>query len=416
MVPIKTCSCSFDLKDGRQDTFRASVTTSNPLNTSRYHSMPRKPIMLVRNPESRDRGYRKTSGAPYTLRGTFNPLSTSVECRLTRGSEVAASRAHLRSLTFADPENSRRPRGIRSQHPKRLITSYGRPTPAAPASEHLGPLVIDTDRTPAPPAMSQSGTSPAAPGNLRELLRSRKRAQKPGSCEPCRERKVRCDKEHPCATCDKRGYPDLCVYPAAEPGRRRSILNARRNESTASPVPGGGVMDADAATPAPGPEPHYTPASLAGSGGIIASPLPGTTIPSPTHDTSPTNDTSAHRTAFSLGILPLLGAGSETDNAATDGAWRGTLAQLSTEHGALDLFLWYRRQVHPFYAIPLDVDDIEKKFCLLLNLCDDSGGGGGPEPVRDPNWLCLLNAILAAGAQASEMPLERRLTMSRLHS
>lgn len=175
-------------------------------------------------------------------------------------------------------------------------------------------------------------------------------------------------------------------------------------------------MNTDAATPASAPEPHYTPASLAGGGGIIASPLPGTTTPSPTYDTSPTNDTSAHRTAFSLGILPLLGAGSETNNAATDGAWRGTLAQLSAEHGVLDLFLWYRRQVHPFHAIPLDVDDIEKKFCLLLNLCDSSENGGGPEPAQDPNWLCLLNAILAAGAQASEMPLERRLSMSKLHS
>lgn len=269
--------------------------------------------------------------------------------------------------------------------------------------------------------MSRNDASPAAPGTLGELLRSRKRAQKPGSCEPCRERKVRCDKAHPCATCDKRGYPDLCVYSGSGPGlregggRRRSTLNARRDTRTASPVGGGGTAT-DAATPAPGPEPHYTPASLAGGGDIIASQLPGTTAPSPSHDTSLTNDTSAHRTAFSLGILPLLGAGSETSSAVTDGAWRGTLAQLSAEHGVLDLFLWYRRQVHPFHAIPLDVDDIEKKFCLLLNLCDSSGNRGGPEPARDPNWLCLLNAILAAGAQASEMPLERRLPMSRLHS
>lgn len=264
--------------------------------------------------------------------------------------------------------------------------------------------------------MSQNDASLAATGSLKEVLRARKRAQKPASCEPCRERKVRCDKGHPCATCDKRGYPDLCVYLTAEPGRRRSTLNSRRNTSTASPAPGGCVINADAATPAPGPEPHYTPASLAGGGGIIGSQLSGTTTPTPTYDTSPTNDTSAHRTAFSLGILPLLGAGSETSGSVTEGAWRGTLAQLSAEHGALDLFLWYRRQVHPFYAIPLDVDDIEKKFCLLLNLCDSSGGGTGPEPARDPNWLCLLNAILAAGAQASEMPLERRLSMSRLHS
>lgn len=264
--------------------------------------------------------------------------------------------------------------------------------------------------------MPQNDAGSAGPGTLRDLLRARKRTQKPMSCEPCRERKVRCDKGHPCATCDKRGYPDLCVYPTAESGRRRSTINARRSTGTSSSVPDEGVIDADAAAPAPCPEPHYTPASLAGGGSIIAAQISSTTTPSHTYDTSPTNDTSAHRTAFSLGILPLLGAGSETSSSATDGAWRGTLAQLSAEHGVLDLFLWYRRQVHPFHAIPLDLDDIEKKFCLLLNLCDSSGGGTGPEPARDPYWLCLLNAILAAGAQASEMPLERRLSMSRLHS
>ncbi|KAK1641482.1 hypothetical protein BDP81DRAFT_419049, partial [Colletotrichum phormii] len=52
---------------------------------------------------------------------------------------------------------------------------------------------------------------------LRELLKSRQRNRNgvrgsPKSCVPCRERKVKCDKELPCSTCDKRGHPDLCEY------------------------------------------------------------------------------------------------------------------------------------------------------------------------------------------------------------
>ena len=127
-------------------------------------------------------------------------------------------------------------------------------------------------------------------------------------------------------------------------------------------------------------------------------------------------DSSDHRKAFGLGIFPLLGAGAESGAVETDGAWKETLALLSVECGVLELFQSYRRNVHPFHALPLDLDDMENKFCVLLNLRDSQGEGSEAMPARDPNWLCLLNAILAAGAQASEMPLERRVSMSRRHS
>lgn len=272
--------------------------------------------------------------------------------------------------------------------------------------------------------MPQDGASPRS-GNLKELLRSRKRAQKPVSCEPCRERKVKCDKGHPCTTCAKRGYPDLCVYPETGAGGRGPAGPRPQKQrlhpgpATSSPAPDRCSVNATPIPPA-GSEPHYTPASLTAGGGIIDSELPNSnSTVALSRGASPLGtDSSDHRTAFGLGILPLLGAvEAESGTAEADGAWKSTLAVLDVERGVLDLFQSYRRNVHPFHAIPFDLDEIEKKFCLLLNLRDTCGEQAGEAgPVRDPNWLCLLNAILAAGAQASEMPLERRISMSRLHS
>ena len=168
---------------------------------------------------------------------------------------------------------------------------------------------------------------------------------------------------------------------------------------------------------APFSEQHYTPASLAAGGGIIDSELPGSSTAAPPQGASSRRpENSDHHTAFGIGILPLLGAGAESGAVVTEGAWKETLALLSAERGILEFFQSYRRNVHAFHAIPIDLDDIEQKLCLLLGFQDSRGNADEAVPARDPNWLCLLNAILAAGAQASEMPLARRISMSRTHS
>ncbi|KAJ3484817.1 hypothetical protein NLG97_g6965 [Lecanicillium saksenae] len=41
--------------------------------------------------------------------------------------------------------------------------------------------------------------------------RKKQRNRKPVSCWPCRERKVRCDRGTPCATCKRRGHTSLCT-------------------------------------------------------------------------------------------------------------------------------------------------------------------------------------------------------------
>lgn len=45
----------------------------------------------------------------------------------------------------------------------------------------------------------------------RRLLRLRKKRART-SCYPCRTRKVKCDRSHPCDNCSKRGYSELCTF------------------------------------------------------------------------------------------------------------------------------------------------------------------------------------------------------------
>lgn len=46
----------------------------------------------------------------------------------------------------------------------------------------------------------------------------RKRRRPPKSCEPCRRRKIRCDREFPCGPCERARTPVQCFYrPAAAP-------------------------------------------------------------------------------------------------------------------------------------------------------------------------------------------------------
>lgn len=44
------------------------------------------------------------------------------------------------------------------------------------------------------------------------LLVKRRRFRPTKACYPCRKRKVKCDLNQPCGSCERRGHPDLCDY------------------------------------------------------------------------------------------------------------------------------------------------------------------------------------------------------------
>ncbi|KAK3115726.1 hypothetical protein LTR53_004647 [Teratosphaeriaceae sp. CCFEE 6253] len=69
-----------------------------------------------------------------------------------------------------------------------------------------------------PSSTSSNGQSPADPNQFRVV---RKRNRIPLSCAPCRHRKLKCNRGHPCDNCTKRGDVGACNY--ATPGARRKL-------------------------------------------------------------------------------------------------------------------------------------------------------------------------------------------------
>lgn len=107
------------------------------------------------------------------------------------------------------------------------MSSQGQPTPPSSTSSPNGA---------SPDATSQqhhhsgngSGSSSAANNNAFRVVRKRNRV--PLSCAPCRHRKLKCNRGHPCDNCTKRGDTAACSY--ATPG-------SRKRGSAASGVTGG---------------------------------------------------------------------------------------------------------------------------------------------------------------------------------
>ncbi|GAB7357265.1 hypothetical protein MBLNU459_g8238t1 [Dothideomycetes sp. NU459] len=72
--------------------------------------------------------------------------------------------------------------------------------------------------TPTPPSTNSS--SGASPDNAQFRV-VRKRNRIPLSCGPCRHRKLKCNRGHPCDNCTKRGDTSSCAY-AAPTGRKKT--------------------------------------------------------------------------------------------------------------------------------------------------------------------------------------------------
>lgn len=48
-----------------------------------------------------------------------------------------------------------------------------------------------------------------------EVLKRKRKARAIKACFPCRHRKVRCDGNVPCSSCQRRNHVELCVTPSA---------------------------------------------------------------------------------------------------------------------------------------------------------------------------------------------------------
>lgn len=62
-------------------------------------------------------------------------------------------------------------------------------------------------------------------------LSRRRRRSYPKACYPCRRRKVRCDKQEPCANCVRYSHPELCSYANVERRAQNDPMRSTTNES-----------------------------------------------------------------------------------------------------------------------------------------------------------------------------------------
>ncbi|PSN59660.1 hypothetical protein BS50DRAFT_640811 [Corynespora cassiicola Philippines] len=82
---------------------------------------------------------------------------------------------------------------------------------------------------PTPPSTTSSSAGQSPPDPQFRVVRKRNRV--PLSCGPCRHRKLKCNRGHPCDNCTKRGDTASCTY--ATPGSRKK--SASSTGSNASP-------------------------------------------------------------------------------------------------------------------------------------------------------------------------------------
>ncbi|KAL3458200.1 fungal-specific transcription factor domain-containing protein [Aspergillus heterothallicus] len=58
-----------------------------------------------------------------------------------------------------------------------------------------------------------------------------RRVRKPISCKPCRESKLRCDRQTPCASCRRRSIVDDCIYRPTSPDTCPQVTKARTRQA-----------------------------------------------------------------------------------------------------------------------------------------------------------------------------------------
>ncbi|KAL8819178.1 MAG: hypothetical protein Q9223_002331 [Gallowayella weberi] len=98
-------------------------------------------------------------------------------------------------------------------------TKHPSPDADAPANGIATDTTASTSSTTAATTISSSTTPPSGPPNKAKAL----------SCGTCRERKVRCDKNQPCSTCQRAKVP--CIFPSAKRlPRKRQGERKKTNE------------------------------------------------------------------------------------------------------------------------------------------------------------------------------------------
>ncbi|KAI9374394.1 fungal-specific transcription factor domain-containing protein [Aspergillus egyptiacus] len=81
--------------------------------------------------------------------------------------------------------------------------------------------------SPTPPSTTSSNNSGPSPEGQYRVVRKRNRV--PLSCGPCRHRKLKCNRAHPCENCVKRGDARSCTYVQTNARKKNSASQAASN-------------------------------------------------------------------------------------------------------------------------------------------------------------------------------------------
>lgn len=104
---------------------------------------------------------------------------------------------------------------------------------------------------------AEMSLSPTIPESSRPATASRpRRVRKPISCAPCRDSKLRCDRQHPCATCRRRGLEPSCCYPNASSTPTRGGAGLPRDLFTERQLSPSRVLIAEGEVDGPASEGH----------------------------------------------------------------------------------------------------------------------------------------------------------------
>ncbi|TFB01423.1 hypothetical protein CCMA1212_007001 [Trichoderma ghanense] len=302
------------------------------------------------------------------------------------------------------------------------------------------------------------------------VLRLRRLSQA-RSCYPCRQRKVKCDHEHPCQTCQKRGHPEICSYdvgvnPEKRRGRRAGgpAAGAAPQRAVRRGEPSGGGSEQE---PRLGsscrPRRRHTRGAGAGANGpeSESSVTPNeNTVASPSSLVSPQTshstllrrqDTEAadwppvrkelyqggssvltmlHGSADSPAVEmrrkagPVLGLHNTLEFypfmklKTLQERWAALLKLIPQRQEVLSIIVRYfpshGATIYPLNPVLLDPDDLESVFCDYLS-AQDAGELRSPDVVS-PKWvskawisrIALLLAALATSAHYSVMQSPRK--------
>ncbi|KAJ6088225.1 hypothetical protein N7486_009486 [Penicillium sp. IBT 16267x] len=238
------------------------------------------------------------------------------------------------------------------------------------------------------------------------ILRLKSREREAHACYPCRKRKVKCDGNQPCRTCQKRKHPQICDFDMSVHPRRRST--SHHITRSASPTAPQAVIENVDAPPVQNDDSskNYV---YSGDNSVVS------ILRSRASDA---NDSMAREVGSVLGLQNTFSSYPFMDSKTSLEKCKSLLQVLPQRTEILKFFHYYRVTAYPYNPILADMDRFEADLCTYLN-AHALGEFKNPEKITD-RWatdksighISLLLATLAAGAHYSDVEYPQRLELA----